>query len=1242
MKQLFSERLRLLPVLLAGTTMLLAFPARSADVTWDGGTSGTGVFWRTAANWDPDGVPTAADRAIFGSLGSSTIFQINLGAAGGLQPVGAIVLDAGRTTSVTLRNQTNSTLAGALVLHGVGGTLLRNEASAGSLVISNGVNNLSTNRMDVMLAASGEIYVANLREIILGSAITETNGAQGFTKTGPGSLFLRSVTPSTFTGPVTNAEGRIRFNANATLGDGTGTLYMAGGELVSTATRAGVPIDNPIVLLADAYIYPDSGTVSERVFPLGGPIAGATGTLYVGNQSTTVGNIFTLRLLAGGYTLNRPIEIGTIADTVGAFKQVEFFNAASNGVLTVSSVISGDGGVRRGNNAGGVVVLTANNTYSGGTAIVGGTLLANNTSGSALGIGPVTVTNTGILGGSGFITAATAVDAGGTISPGATTNGVGNLTFNDLTLNESARLLVHINAATGTPGTAWDVITVNGTWTDAATAINPVTVRLDSLGATPTGWNPGVSRTWKIIDGGSASGFDATHFALDTSAFTGTIQGVFSFDVVSGDLFLTYTPAADIVIHVPSGTQTQGQAGYPWLTGTFGVLKVGAGEAVFTNAANDYAGITKIHAGTASISVHALNGSGAFGAATSALLLGDTSGTSNAALNIVTDGVTNGRNITVQSGSTGTKTVGTSLTNGTVYYTGDITLQDDVRLTVPGGGTAYFGGGISGTFDVIKTGGGKAILDGNNTYSGRARVLGGTLSFDAIAKLNPAPPAPVDGLTILDGGTLEYTGGSTVDLSVNRRFTLEAGGGTFLLTNGAFYINASVAGPGALIKEGGSQLRLTNPTNTYAGGTFLNAGDLGVDDDGHLGTGTIYLNGGTLTSVANRSTTPANIITNPIVLNGDSVIRSSGGTANSQRLMVFQPASLTTPGGSLTITNGATATNNLFDVRIYAGGFTFTRPLTLDNGTAFSNVARLFLGNTADTAPQIFSGVISGNGVLRRTTETLTNGGVTILTAANTLTGRVEVAAGTLLVNNTTGSGTGSGNVILGANGILGGTGSIGGPVFGSGTVAPGVSAGILTFNGGVNLSTNGTYRWELAAHSTNHPGTDYDVIALQGGNLVLGGSSRLELVFTNSATNPDSGNPFWNSPRQWTVVAVGGSGANPGPTAFTTLSNATFTAGYFTNYADGGGNIVLAYVPTAAPPPPPPVISSTIAGAGTASATISFTSTNGATYTVEAKTNLLQPTWTFLGTVNATGPTSTFTDTNGPFPQRFYRVTSP
>jgi hypothetical protein len=248
------------------------------------------------------------------------------------------------------------------------------------------------------------------------------------------------------------------------------------------------------------------------------------------------------------------------------------------------------------------------------------------------------------------------------------------------------------------------------------------------------------------------------------------------------------------------------------------------------------------------------------------------------------------------------------------------------------------------------------------------------------------------------------------------------------------------------------------------------------------------------------------------------------------------------------------------------------------------------------------------------------------------------VFAGTLLANNSSGSATGPGNVLVTNLGVLGGTGTIAGAVtvMTNGSIAPGASAGTLTLQNGLDASSGGTYIWELAANSTSGPGNNFDVLAVNGGSVVLGGTSKLALNFIGSATSPDSSNPFWQSARSWTILTVGGTASNPGPAAFASITN-SYAAGTFTNYADVNGNIVLAFSPNLAPPPP--VISGNVTGAGTASTTISWTAQNGTTYTVQYKTNLNQTGWLTLGTRTATGSTASFNDATGPHAQRYYRV---
>jgi autotransporter-associated beta strand protein len=65
----------------------------------------------------------------------------------------------------------------------------------------------------------------------------------------------------------------------------------------------------------------------------------------------------------------------------------------------------------------GTLRLTAANTYTGGTRIVAGRLLVNNSGGSGTGTGPVTVDG-GVLGGTGTIGGALSVNRGGTLAPG--------------------------------------------------------------------------------------------------------------------------------------------------------------------------------------------------------------------------------------------------------------------------------------------------------------------------------------------------------------------------------------------------------------------------------------------------------------------------------------------------------------------------------------------------------------------------------------------------------------------------------------------------------------------------------------------------------------------------------------------------------------------------------------------------------------------------------------------------------
>ncbi len=120
--------------------------------------------------------------------------------------------------------------------------------------------------------------------------------------------------------------------------------------------------------------------------------------------------------------------------------------------------------------------------------------------------------------------------------------------------------------------------------------------------------------------------------------------------------------------------------------------------------------------------------------------------------------------------------------------------------------------------------------------------------------------------------------------------------------------------------------------------------------------------------------------------------------------------------------------------------------------------------------------------------------GTLSLNGNNTYTGGTTVSAGTLLVNNTSGSGTGTGAVLVEEDGVLGGTGIIGGAttIADGGVLSPGTSIGRLTFEDTLTLAGGSKILWEFDGKET--AGVDYDLL------LGLGDDAALYLP------NPDDG----------------------------------------------------------------------------------------------------------------------------------------
>jgi autotransporter-associated beta strand protein len=190
--------------------------------------------------------------------------------------------------------------------------------------------------------------------------------------------------------------------------------------------------------------------------------------------------------LAGGETFAK-----NVTDTG------HFVATGTTNNYAISGIVCGTGNFTKtgANN----VTVTGANTYKGGTAVSGGTLLIDNTSGSGTGTGAVTVNNGGTLGGTGTITGAMTLNYGGTVEPGAGSIGTAGTTLHATSMlwNSGGTLTLQL-------GPTGDELVLTGALTKSATG----TFTLNLLDA-------GITQTTYTLATFSSSTFAASNFTLE-------------------------------------------------------------------------------------------------------------------------------------------------------------------------------------------------------------------------------------------------------------------------------------------------------------------------------------------------------------------------------------------------------------------------------------------------------------------------------------------------------------------------------------------------------------------------------------------------------------------------------------------------------------------------------------------------------------------------------------------------------
>ncbi|GGD42837.1 hypothetical protein GCM10007235_13560 [Pseudoxanthomonas indica] len=437
----------------------------------------------------------------------------------------------------------------------------------------------------------------------------------------------------------------------------------------------------------------------------------------------------------------------------------------------------------------------------------------------------------------------------------------------------------------------------------------------------------------------------------------------------------------------------------------------------------------------------------------------------------------------VFSGAAGTVTLGEDISLEGAQFTVDGYVIDGAGFSLrsnqselelrPDAGVgatvnAVIADGSGGAVTLVKRGEGSLQLNGVNTHTGGTRIEAGQLQVAADAALGAAA-----GTVSLDGGTLA----TTSSFSTNRTIQLLANGGAFAPAAAVnLTLGGVISGAGALEKRGAGTLILT-ASNSYSGGTTVEAGTLQLGNGGTSGSlmGDVVNNGAVVVNRSNQVVMDATISgTGSLTQAGagalqlNAVNSYSGGTfLNAGTVDVLADNRLGAASGALTFNGGILRTGD---------GFQSSRSLIV-NAT----------GGSLETAGvATFNGTLSGAGGL-----TKLGAGRTILAADNTYAGGTTISAGILQVGNGGATGSITGNVLNNASLLFNRTGAYGfaGNISGSGQVAV-VGGGTLTLSG-VNSYAGGT---QVRAGSTLVVSSDGNLGAAAG-QLLLGNGSRLRLA---------------------------------------------------------------------------------------------------------------------------------------------------
>jgi autotransporter-associated beta strand protein len=632
------------------------------------------------------------------------------------------------------------------------------------------------------------------------------------------------------------------------------TLSGAAGIAAGSLTKDG----SANVTISTPNSYDGGTTINAGTLTLvgSGTLGGASGGLTVNNGTLDLGGT-SQTLATATLTGSGTIQNGTLTTALSG--------TGTSGTSTVTATLTGGSTVTM-NGAGGTLLLSGVNDYTGGTTVSAGTL--------ALG-------GVGTLGG-----AASPVTVGaGTLDLGTGSLALGAVTLSGSGVVQNGNLSATSITATNTSGIA--------------------TVAAAVTGATQVVRNGA---------GGILALTGANTYTGGTTVTAGTLQLGNATTTGSIAPFSPITVAAGAVFAVNRTVDTVQGTDFGPVTGAGGFTQNGTGFTTL-NVANSYTGTTTATAGRIHATASGALGTGLVNLSNLPTRLQVSNGITlanaiNTGGNVLIENLSGDNTLSgnINFANVGNTTTTIAPSGGTLRLTGSIstTLNTASRTFIfgtPGGspGTVIASGVISDgsaapsfRVGVTKSGSGTLILGGNNTYTGTTTVNTGILRVDGALGLNGS--------------------GVSSDVTVNSSGTLAGrgviAGNTSVL--GTLRPAAGATGSGSLTFNGAVTLDGASTTTFDLAGVIYSGVNFGVSSTVNYG-GTLRLNflggvyngtynlltaagtpGGTFSSVTLTTTGETDT---PLVADGSIWSLSSVGIN-----YVFNAST-----GVLTVTGGATA-----------------------------------------------------------------------------------------------------------------------------------------------------------------------------------------------------------------------------------------------------------------------------------------------------------------------------------------------